>query len=105
MSRVTGYTYGDLGTLNRTTFLRVADHTDGGSRNFLDPRLGPITPDCWREVICVVSGVRRPDSAGERENSLIAGAFPIQPLGLSRSTLAGRLLLWGLVFRVPASPQ
>jgi hypothetical protein len=33
---------------------------------------------------------------------LIAGAFPIRRLVGSRPTLAGRLLLWELVFRVPA---
>ena len=31
------------------------------------------------QVICVVSGVRRPSGVGVRDESLIAGAFPIQP--------------------------
>src|SRR5260370_42360192 len=34
----------------------------------------------------------------------IAGAFPIQAIERSRPTLAGRLLLWGLVLRVRGDP-
>src|SRR5215470_19916101 len=51
------------------------------------------------QVITIVSGVRRRRVAGDKIR-LIAGAFPIQCLVRSRPTLAGRLLLWGLVFRV-----
>src|SRR6516164_7511122 len=46
-------------------------------------------------------------SAGQSWGSkleLIAGAFPIQLLVGSRLTLAGRLLLWGLVFCVHDVP-
>jgi hypothetical protein len=46
-------------------------------------------------------------SAGQSWGSkleLIAGAFPIQLLVGSRLTLAGRLLLWGLVFCVRDVP-
>src|ERR1035437_124459 len=47
---------------------------------------------CIGNVICVVSGVLRPGSVVGGRKSPIAGAFPIQPLGRSRPTLAGRLL-------------
>src|SRR5260370_36070610 len=51
----------------------------------------------WRaKVVSVKSYALYRECAGqvdvEYEKCLIAGAFPIQPLGLSRPTLAGRLL-------------
>lgn len=48
------------------------------------------------QTFSVVSGVRPAPSGRRVAWEPIAGAFPIQRLVLSCSTLAGRLLLWGL---------
>jgi hypothetical protein len=58
-----------------------------------------MAAESFRYDISVVSGVHRRRTSGSKVKP-IAGAFPIQGLVRSRPTLAGRLLLWGLVFRV-----